>query len=561
MRKPSFSLANFKKVRSDEAATVLQHPDGHEITINHATVRPEIKKQLDKLPVHKAEGGALAPPQLSPSEESDFAALKQQFMNNMAKATDLSGGGFTPEQIDRQSTELAHEKLMAQRAQMQSVQGTPADALAQDAAKAQREQEGAMWRARMEGPGNPPPAGQVQIPQSRQIDFGHGAPPLARLASVSEPTAEVQAAPTQAEGPKNLDLGQGQPQEDVPPAEPQRVENPYELERRAAQEYSKHLQEIQKSTEQAVANTQGEIQKTIEDIKQNHINPNAYMENMGVGQKIATAIGLILGGAGSGLTHSENMAARWLENQIQRNVDAQKASLGQKNTLLDAYMRQYGNLKSASEMALATQHALVAAKFQEAAAMSNDPLYKQKAMQNYMQFMQKANALGQGVAARQGVRGANVPPEMKIVALQQFGMLTPQEATKAHEELKNMQVLNEGRKDAMHVFQEAAKEATVLGALSPRSHARLEALIQPVILKLARDTAGRVSEYEMKQIATLMPARTDDLSVLMTKFRALDRLTREKMHSPLLTSHGIEIQPYDFVMQNTQTPAVFRARR
>lgn len=50
------NLAKFKKVASDRHATTLRHDDGHELRIAHASLTPKLKKELDRLPIHAAEG-------------------------------------------------------------------------------------------------------------------------------------------------------------------------------------------------------------------------------------------------------------------------------------------------------------------------------------------------------------------------------------------------------------------------------------------------------------------------------------------------------------------------
>ncbi len=45
------SFKHFKKVSSDKDKTVLQHKDGHEMTIQHKPLSAEMRSQLDKLPI------------------------------------------------------------------------------------------------------------------------------------------------------------------------------------------------------------------------------------------------------------------------------------------------------------------------------------------------------------------------------------------------------------------------------------------------------------------------------------------------------------------------------
>jgi hypothetical protein len=77
----------------------------------------------------------------------------------------------------------------------------------------------------------------------------------------------------------------------------------------------------------------------------NHpINENHYMENQGAGQKVANALGLILGGFKQGLVGGSNPAMDFINSQIDRDINAQKARADQQNTIYGAYKNLYGKV-------------------------------------------------------------------------------------------------------------------------------------------------------------------------------------------------------------------------
>lgn len=92
------------------------------------------------------------------------------------------------------------------------------------------------------------------------------------------------------------------------------------------------------------------------------------------GNKILAGISILLGGIGQGLLKSNHNAALDAINQnIDRDVQQQKAQMDQKNNLYKMYMGQLGNEQAAE---LATQSHLTAVfkgQLARAAAMSNDP--------------------------------------------------------------------------------------------------------------------------------------------------------------------------------------------
>lgn len=104
-----------------------------------------------------------------------------------------------------------------------------------------------------------------------------------------------------------------------------------------------------------------EMRQAILDQK---IDPNHYWEQKGTGGKISAAIGLILGGMGSGLTRTPNAALEVIRESINRDLDAQKAELGKKATLLGLHMQQGQALQSAYQLARADMLDVAAAKIQ-----------------------------------------------------------------------------------------------------------------------------------------------------------------------------------------------------
>ena len=116
----------------------------------------------------------------------------------------------------------------------------------------------------------------------------------------------------------------------------------------ASQTREQELQQSNKFLEQAEKDLQISSQKAT-------INPNQYLENMGVGQRTMTAIGLLLSGAGAGLTGQPNLANEMLQKNIQRDIEAQKQNY------LNAYNQFLGS-KTASQTALERAQAATAAQ-------------------------------------------------------------------------------------------------------------------------------------------------------------------------------------------------------
>lgn len=67
----NLDLSKFKKVACDKKTTTLRHDKGHEIRIAHGGLTPKLRSQLDKIPLHAADGTG---PVEQPLDDSSPAA-------------------------------------------------------------------------------------------------------------------------------------------------------------------------------------------------------------------------------------------------------------------------------------------------------------------------------------------------------------------------------------------------------------------------------------------------------------------------------------------------------
>ena len=90
------------------------------------------------------------------------------------------------------------------------------------------------------------------------------------------------------------------------------------------------------------------------------INPNRYLQEMGVGDKILTAVGLVIGGIGTGITGKTSFAEDFLKMQIQNDINAQQKNI-ENDILRSARASQIGQNEinagqiSAMSKSIATQ--------------------------------------------------------------------------------------------------------------------------------------------------------------------------------------------------------------
>lgn len=87
----------------------------------------------------------------------------------------------------------------------------------------------------------------------------------------------------------------------------------------------------------------GEAQKEQQDLDAGHITPKTYSDlfaNKSTLGKIGTIFGLMLSGAGSGLTGQPNMLLQMMDKQIDRDLEAQKVSAGNRQNLFKMHMQK-----------------------------------------------------------------------------------------------------------------------------------------------------------------------------------------------------------------------------
>lgn len=108
-----------------------------------------------------------------------------------------------------------------------------------------------------------------------------------------------------------------------------------------------------------------------------NIDPKNYVNNMSSPQKVSTAIGLALG-AFSQPFGGHNFTGDYLNKQIDRDIDAQKANNENQKTIFGAYQQLYGDQNVASKMAkasmadiYASQAATIAQKLGTPQALAN----------------------------------------------------------------------------------------------------------------------------------------------------------------------------------------------
>jgi hypothetical protein len=261
------------------------------------------------------------------------------------------------------------------------------------------------------------------------------------------------------------------------------------------------------------------------DAMQNQkIDPNHYMGSMDTGQRIQSAIGLILGGMGAGLTGGPNVAMVMLNQQIDRDIDAQKAN----------------NMREAMNTTRAMMTDMAASKFQEAAGKNADPAAKARALQAVGQLnMQSAAQIGQNARMKAMLQGAK---DGKVAPASIVEFAVPQaDKPAARKELTDMQDAVSLRDNTLHAFDQIAKLNTLGNhIMNPiQAQRQIDAIQGPVLDKMTKDVSGRVTPETIKLVKGAFARMGNSPDTNIKARAALQALLSQGMHYPTLEAYHI----------------------
>lgn len=501
-------LRRFKKVHSDEHCSTFRDSAGHELKVAHKPLTAARRKQLDAIPTY-ADGGEVK------EEKSGW----DDFTKDFGEASKQVFGEEAPPQqsgIDFASRYNAPPEPVRNVAESdKKLSISPEERAGLDAVRAS------------EGP----------LPtDSDQPITGPSPASLSEATLAPAPSAPVQSFPGMDPNQMVNQYTAGVNQEAQALGQQGRQEANILGEQVNAQ------QKLMNDWQQHSQNLMGEVDALMKDYRAQHINPKHYMENMSSGQKVMTAIGLLMGGMGSGLAGGENPAAKFLDDQIARDIKAQEANLGKTENLLSFNMKQFGNLKDALTMTEAMQKGLYAAKIEQAAAMSKDPIAKARGMQMAAKFkaeiLPNITKLAQGQVNQRVLSDPNASPMTKVMALPQ-GI-----RDNALKELGEYSEIKTNLSQVGPVMREAFKNTTMgEKTLNPIQAEQRKKVAFAQLFPIAKSIAGeRMTDADARAlIEPYLPSMTTNKQTLEQNIKKLEEqlLAKAKGKTPILSEYGI----------------------
>lgn len=246
---------------------------------------------------------------------------------------------------------------------------------------------------------------------------------------------------------------------------------------------------IEKS-DQALKSQQDQYNSLYNDVLNKKIDPDQYWEGK---SKIGAALAVLAGGIGQGLSHStNNMALDVIQNGISRSIDAQKADLGKKQSLLSDNLRIMGDMRQAENATRAQMAAMLQGKLQLTALQTGDPMLAGASLKAQgelaksviplriemadhevqTQFRKNAQQVIQQAGQTNGL--SNADPSILVHGL----IKDPADRKQAFEEIKNRTNIAQNGPLMMQALKEAQQEYKLYGVDSP-AQKRLKQLMLP----------------------------------------------------------------------------------
>lgn len=539
-------ISHFKKIKEDENSAILRHPKGHEIRIAKKSLQPHLKKQLENLP-HFDQGGEL--------QQSDVDKMTpDQLMNKLHETReniehiDNAEGEEKNDNLDRKlvaPNEIGLKNNMYRKQQGNAAMYTasnggkiPANkSLEQDTKHkgSQYKQPDPNMVYANEGTEIEQPEDQMNRMPAESAPQNVALPPAAKPQEQSQPPMMQNVVPQLKNAYEKVAKGQEKEAETTGKVS-EALQAPYE-------ELIGESSDLQKMSSDMNNRMLGDIDEQVNQMKTGMIHPNQYLENMSVPQKIATAIGLIAGGIGGGLTHQENPAAKFLNEQINRDVEAQKANLGQGNTLLEMNIKKYGSYMAGLNVTNAILKEKQAMEMVNMAQQAKSPIEQQRLMnaanQTRVEAIQKIAPLAQQQAMFEFItKHPNMEPSLKVRAMSAAGMMPEQDAKSIYGEIEKAKQIEQLRQDSKQTYNNI-NDLWGRGLMSP---ARRSAERDLLAGKIQKASEGRYNFEASQQIADSMyPARAEGADTTRAKLGLIDKFYDSFRNESVGPAYGITI--------------------
>lgn len=246
----------------------------------------------------------------------------------------------------------------------------------------------------------------------------------------------------------------------------------------AVQNYMKTGADYLKTAQASQQQLSDENAQLAKDVQNGHIDPNRFVNNQGTASKISTTLGILFSGLGAG-AHGTNMAVNILQEHINKDIDAQKADLGNKQNLLTQNLHRLGNMQAATAATQAQNYAMLQGQIMKQAYQDGSLGALAQAKMATDLFQTKLAALtmqiGNYQAQRQLMSRSDIDPMTKAMMLggpsTPMGKMYLQQAQQQQQTQKTMADFDQAAKDKgtlKYLFRESpAQKALAVDSMGP----------------------------------------------------------------------------------------------
>lgn len=518
-------LSKYHKLHSDHEKTVMQHPKGHTIHVDHADLSDHARKALHAMPFHPqklAEGGPVKPPppQLPGTDEE-----RKKVQDGFNKALGFADGGEVPlaQELGQKTREVGGQVAEGLGSIVHTLhQYNPLEA-------------GARALGQFgQGLGLQTPSNIDDVaPGSTQAgSLIPNPPPLPSQAPINDLNANNDQfgtkvySDTLGKGMANAELG---------------LKQQYKADLAASQAGAQANQEAAKALQSNTDHYQTQLKELdeetkhfVNDVHEGHIDPNRYMGSLSTAGKISTVLGLLIGGA---------PAAHFVEKIVDNDIKAQEKELDNKQTLLKANLQRYGNLRDAADATRLQLMAKVGYDIQSKAELAKTPQAQANLTKGLAELQMKMAPLQQELAARRSLlsgQGENNPS----LAVR---FLPGDDSTKkgALKEIADQENLQTVAKGSLEAFDRVGKlQGPVNRIFSPiQSAHQIDAIWGPMMDTITKQRAGRVTPQTVELFGQTKPSPLDTDETRKAKKKAFERLLVEgEQSTPNLDALGIKVK-------------------
>lgn len=377
----------FKKTSEDDSSATLEHDSGHSLTIAKSGLSKKQKHALSKLPLHQAKPKQVIqqPETVTTSEDqakSVGANIADAVANKILEgateaATPAQQPELTPQQIEQMPEPNALDVSTGQPVYKRAPEFAEGEGLTPEERLEIRKSGAEIrdpYRVASEVALKQDPLAYAsdleELPEEKSLETERAlaqepvAVPKPTLAPAVAPTVAPQPQLVPEEAPALTDderFSRTLLDPKIPPSQKHQVYLERVLKKQLAQdEYNR---------------------KFYEEMKNEQVSPTNLLHDRSTLGKIGTVIAMAFSGIGAGVTGKENMVMQVLNDQINREIEAQKRSQERKFNLHKFHNEQFQNSLAADAQVAADILNMTKLQTEEMLyGFGNNPMVKKRAM-------------------------------------------------------------------------------------------------------------------------------------------------------------------------------------